>query len=77
MRGNRIIITRRQDSVPASLSPAERHEEMRKQLWIDAWSRTANATTCISSDTATRWADSALEAFDRRFPAPTKQSTNS
>lgn len=46
------------------------HETLRKKLWIEAWSSTANAVTCTTHDTATKWADSALEAFDQRFPKP-------
>ena len=77
MRANRIIITRRQELTPASFTPEERHEEMRKLCWIEAWSLTASAVTCRESDTATRWADKALAAFDERFPAPNKKSNTS
>ena len=46
------------------------HEEVRKKLWCDAWVSTANANDCKSTDSATRWADAALEEFDARFPPP-------
>lgn len=46
----------------------QEHELMRRQVWRDAWAATANANDCKSTDVATRYADAALEAFDRRFP---------
>ena len=46
------------------------HEEVRKKLWCDAWVSTANANDWKSTDSATRWADAALEEFDARFPPP-------
>lgn len=46
------------------------HNEQRKSLWSSAWIQTANASDCKSTDTATRWADAALKAFDERFPTP-------
>jgi hypothetical protein len=48
--------------------PLVHHGNLRKQLWINAWTATANATNCVSSATATDYADAALAAFDKRFP---------
>ncbi len=43
------------------------YNEQRKQLWIKAWCATANANDCKEPNTATRYADEALKAFDERF----------
>lgn len=53
-----------------------KHEDFRKQIWINAWSATANAVTCLDTKSATDWADSALQDFDKRFPKidPTKEN---
>jgi hypothetical protein len=51
-------------------TPQERHEQMRQQVWSNAWTATANANDCKDSKVATGWADKALAAFDVRFPAP-------
>lgn len=42
-------------------------ELIRLKFWCDAWSSTASAVNCINSETADKWADKALEAFDKRF----------
>jgi hypothetical protein len=41
--------------------------DLRKKLWIKAWVATANAIDCKDHETATRYADAALKAFDERF----------
>jgi len=46
------------------------HNELRKLLWIQAWTRTASASDCKEVATANKWADEALVAFDKRFPDP-------
>jgi hypothetical protein len=46
----------------------QEHQLMRRKVWCDAWSSTANANDCKSTKTATAYADAALEAFDERFP---------
>lgn len=43
------------------------HELMRRQLWIQAWSLTANANDCKSPETATSYANKALKEFDTLF----------
>ena len=43
------------------------HELLRRQVWMLAWSATANATDCKEHGTATLYADAALEEFDKRF----------
>lgn len=43
------------------------HDEMRKELWIRAWVGTASASNCTNKTAADKWADHALEQFDRRF----------
>jgi hypothetical protein len=44
------------------------HKKQRKELWVSAWINTANAANCSATETATKWADKALEEFDKRFP---------
>jgi len=46
------------------------HEEIRKHFWCNVWIATASANDCKKSDVATRWADAALQDFDKRFPEP-------
>jgi hypothetical protein len=46
------------------------HKEQRINLWANAWVHTASASDCKSFNTATKWADEALKAFDERFPMP-------
>jgi len=46
------------------------HEEIRKQVWKDAFCAVAGANDCRSVDVAITWADDALEAFDENFKAP-------
>lgn len=49
----------------------DEHENMRKQCWIAAFAGTASATNCTDRFTAVKYADYALEVFDRKFPKPT------
>jgi hypothetical protein len=41
--------------------------EQRTQFWCDAWLAVAGSANCISKDSATSWADKALEDYDARF----------
>ena len=43
------------------------HQLMRRNLWTQVWSLTANANDCKEASTATTYADIALEEFDERF----------
>ena len=52
------------------MSPIIKHQHLRKKLWIKAFCSTANANNCISSHTAIRYADEALEVFDKKFNTP-------
>jgi len=45
----------------------DEHEAARKQLWISAWAGVASAFNCKEPESATKWADAALKAFDERF----------
>lgn len=45
----------------------------RQQVWINAWTATANANDCKKPSIAEHWADQALKAFDARFNANEKQ----
>lgn len=38
-----------------------------KQVWVEAWVRTAQSETCVSPNTATKYADVCLEEFKKRF----------
>ena len=40
----------------------------REKVWHTAFNHVAAAVTCTSSETAIRWADDCLKAFDERFP---------
>ena len=44
-------------------------EKQRRQCWIDAWCSVASAWNAKTHNVATEWADEALKAFDKRFPA--------
>ena len=46
-----------------------KHNEMRKQLWMNAWCAAIRSENRPSM--ATYSADQALRAFDERFEAPT------
>jgi len=46
------------------------HEEVRRQLWCNAWLSLSNAVNCLRPESATNWADAALKDFDKRFPKP-------
>lgn len=52
-----------------TLSLAQEHELMRRQLWCDTVSRTASAGNCSEVQFAISWADAALKAFDLKFDA--------
>lgn len=41
---------------------------MRRRFWTDAWLATANASNCTDKMTPEKYADTALAAFDKRFP---------
>lgn len=52
------------------------HKEQRKQLWIDVWVNVANASNCNNVQSPTKWADIAIQEFDKRFPQPKKETEN-
>ncbi len=43
------------------------HELKRREVWVAAWTATAQASNCSSSNVATRWADECLKQYDDRF----------
>lgn len=45
----------------------EQYKAERRKVWSDAWCATANANDCKYTETATKYADAALVAFDLRF----------
>lgn len=47
-----------------------KHEEQRKQFWMDAWIANHGLNKDSDPDYSTLLADKALKAFDRRFPNP-------
>lgn len=57
------------------ISAIERHENLRKQCWIQAVASVAGATNCSSSEVAINWATKILIAFDKTFPYPEIQQT--
>lgn len=54
----------------------KKHEELRKQVWIDAWTRTAGASNIVEKEKADEWADHALKSFDERFSPNTQPDTS-
>lgn len=48
-------------------------EKQRRECWLKAWAATASAISCPKYETATKWADEALKAFDERFVNPKKK----
>lgn len=42
-------------------------EDIRGKLWAEAWIATANSDNCVKSSTATKYADTLLAEYDRRF----------
>lgn len=46
------------------------HEQTRRQLWIGIAIAVAGAESAIGTEVPQRWADTALRAYDQRFPAP-------
>lgn len=48
---------------PIRSAPFSKHEE----IWLQAWTSTANAANCNRSETATNYADICLERFKERF----------
>ena len=57
-------------------SQRQKHKEQRKELWIRAWCATANANDCKYTSTATKYADTALEEFDKRFKLKKRKLIN-
>jgi hypothetical protein len=47
-------------------------DNIREKVWLHAWTMVASANDCKSPTAATKWADSCLEEFDKRFPRPMK-----
>jgi hypothetical protein len=43
-------------------------QRTREAVWLEAWLAVAASTSCVESETATKWADECLSAFDVRFP---------
>ena len=43
------------------------YEIRRQQVWLEAWVRTAQSSSCLYENTATKYADNCLEEFDKRF----------
>lgn len=38
-----------------------------KQVWVEAWVKTAQSDSCVRLETPTRYADECLEQFKKRF----------
>jgi hypothetical protein len=58
-------------NLTSHLTPAQLHEYLRKQCWIQTAAAVSSATNCRESSTACIWANYILEKFDEQFPAPT------
>jgi len=46
-------------------------EKQRRECWIKAWAAAASCFNMDKEETADKWADHALKAFDERFTQPT------
>ena len=40
---------------------------MRMQVWVEAWTMTAQSSSCLNIETPTKYADECLKEFDVRF----------
>ena len=49
-------------------------ETIRMQVWLEAWTRTAQSNSCREIHIPTSYADKCLKDFDSRFPI--KQISN-
>ena len=54
----------------------EQHEDRRKLCWLHAAATIGSAESCRSTDTAIHWANTILQKFDEKFPAPTSKKTS-
>lgn len=39
-----------------------------RQVWLTAWTTVAACENCLSPDSAARWADQCLAAYNQKFP---------
>lgn len=46
------------------------HEQARRSLWASVAAATAAASNSTDATVPINWADHALKAYDKRFPAP-------
>lgn len=53
-----------------NLTPAQLHEHLRKQCWIQVVAGVSSANNCSESTTAIKWGDKILQRFDEKFPTP-------
>lgn len=56
-------------------TPAQEHERMRRELWCRVADATARSDNCTKTESMETFANAALAAFDRRFPAPIPSPT--
>lgn len=47
--------------------PEPTRDPARERVWREAWCSVAGTFNCSATETATKWADAALAAFDERF----------
>ena len=45
---------------------------VRQQVWVEAWTKTAQSSSCTKVHIATKYADVCLEEFDKRFASTTQ-----
>jgi hypothetical protein len=48
----------------------EQHQVVRQDVWVKALVAVAGAINCLEPQSAVKWADDCLAAFDTRFKAP-------
>ena len=52
------------------------YETQCKQVWLEAWVRTAQSDSCVKLSTPTTFADECLAQFKKRFVSYTAEHTD-
>ncbi len=58
------------------ISAKEKHELMRRELWLAVATSVARAEDCKKSEVPGKYADRALADFDKNFPQPIYNSAH-
>ena len=52
---------------------SKKYDTVRMQVWVEAWTKTAQSSSCIRTGTTTEYTDACLRDFESRFPRPIKE----